>query len=572
MTPEQQKAIAMMAMRRRRMEADGIQNDGTVGPTFARGGTAMPEKTMFGNTDGGRSFGQGVANTVLFGFNDELAAGLATLRGKLPGGNGKSYNEILDIIRKQDKADAEAHPVANMAGMATGGLAGGVGLAKSGLSFGSNAINAGQGLLRVGGASALDGALMGAAQGFGNGEGGFSDRATSAGKGAVMGGVLGGAAPLAIAGGSAAVRRVVSPFASNPERQAMADVLRREGIDLTAGQRTGSEGLRHAESEIGGRTAMNLTDRQGEQFTAAALRRAGIDANRATPDVINDGFERIGSQFDGLAARNRLVPDQQFAADLTDTMRNYNRMVNESARAPIVMDTVADLAQANRNGFDGDVYQALRSRLDSSARQSAKDPHLQEALYGLRNSLDEGMERSIASSNPSDLGAWREARNQYRNMLVLEKAATGAGENSAMGIISPSQLRNATVTGHGRRNYARGRGDFAELSRAGEALMKPLPNSGTAGRLNARNIGAGVLSTIGGIGGTSTGGPMAGLLGAMAGAAIPGAAGRIMMTGPMQNYLSNQLMQGAMSPARRAVINAILTANAGSEAGRLAAP
>jgi hypothetical protein len=128
-------------------QPDAPANDGTVGPTFARGGTAMPEKTMFGGADAGRSFGQGVANTVMFGFNDEAAAGLASLRAKLPGGNGKSYSEILEMIRKQDKADAEAHPVANVGGMLTGGLAGGLGLAKSGLSLTARAANSGQGLL-----------------------------------------------------------------------------------------------------------------------------------------------------------------------------------------------------------------------------------------------------------------------------------------------------------------------------------------------------------------------------------------------------------------------------------------
>lgn len=75
----------------------------------------------------------------------------------------------------------------------------------------------------------------------------------------------------------------------------------------------------------------------------------------------------------------------------------------------------------------------------------------------MRESLDDAMQRSIAQNNPRDLGGWQQARRQYRNMLVVEKAATGAGENAALGLISPSQLRNATVQ-QGRRAFARGLG------------------------------------------------------------------------------------------------------------------
>ena len=45
----------------------------------------------------------------------------------------------------------------------------------------------------------------------------------------------------------------------------------------------------------------------------------------------------------------------------------------------------------------------------------------------------------------ADMPALREARSQYRNWLTLERATSGAGENAALGIISPSALRGATV-------------------------------------------------------------------------------------------------------------------------------
>ncbi len=519
---------------------------------------------------------RGAADMLSFGFADEIAAGGDALfnpvfgTGQEGGSISERYDRNLAQQRVTDAADAQERFGYRLGGQLAGGVGGGVGLAKNGLSLAGRAIENGAKLRTVAGASALEGAVMGAGQGFGSGEGGLDNRLTSAGTGAKWGLGFGLATPVAVAGVSAGVRRAVTPFASSPERQALADVLKREGVDLTAGQRTGSERLRYAENEIGGRVARRIAERQGEQFTAAALRRAGIDANRATPEVMDAAFTRIGQQFDGLASRNRLMPDQQFASDLSDTIRGYNQLVNETARAPIVMDTAADIAQMARNGITGEAYQALRSRLDQSARASARDPQLQDALYGLRNTLDDGMERSIIMNNPSDLGKWREARSQYRNMLVLEKASTGAGENAAQGLISPSQLRNATVVGQGRRNYARGKGDFADIARAGEAVMKPLPNSGTAGRINAQNLGAGMFSTLGGIAGTAGGGIPIGLLGAVAGATVPKVAGRTMMTKIAQAYLGNQqFQQSQMKPGIRAILNALMNAEQSAAAPRI---
>src|SRR5438270_771317 len=89
--------------------------------------------------------------------------------------------------------------------------------------------------------------------------------------------------------------------------------------------------------------------------------------------------------------------------------------------------------------------------------------------------------RSCAPPAAADAAAWNEARGQWRNWKAIERASTGAGSATAEGYLSPSQLRTAVV-GQGRGAYARGEGDLAELARAGEAVLRPLPQSGTAPR------------------------------------------------------------------------------------------
>lgn len=365
----------------------------------------------------------------------------------------------------------------------------------------------------------------------------------------IAGAVIGGVLPSVGA-------RLITPFPVSAERAAANQVMANEGVDLTAGQRTGSVNLKNVESELGGTAAANRMEQQGEQFTRAALRRAGENANRATPEVVDQAFTRIGNDFDTLAANNQMMPDRAFAQELTDTMRTYNSLVGDSQRAPVVANTIADIGtQAQGGVLDGATYQAFRSRLDKDARAvRISDPQLSEALFGIRNAMDSSMERSIARNNPNDLGAWRDARREYRNMLVVEDAIAGAGENAAMGIISPAKLR-AAAQKQNKRAYVRGRGDFNELAHAGAATMSQVPNSGTAGRTAARNFFTLMPTAIGGAGGGAAGGLPGAIMGAAAGTVAPALAGRALLSRPVGGYLANQLIPAAQT-SERALIGA----------------
>jgi hypothetical protein len=385
------------------------------------------------------TYGRGVSNAATFGFNDEIGAGARWLGGKvLPWQSNVTYDQALQEVRGSDDALAAAHPVADVAGQVTGTVGAGMGIMKAGLSPTARAIDAGRGLRAVSAASAAEGAAFGALQGAGQADGDLTNRAWEAGYGGVGGAALGVAIPGVTAALGGAARKVISPFLTNAERTQAVRALADEGVQLTAGQRTGNKGLQYAESELGGQIGSDIMERQGEQFTAAALRRTGTTANRATPEVIDDAFNRVGQQFDTLASRNQVMADQRLAQDLGGTWQEYASLVPESQRAPVVMDMIHDLGSRLTQGpLEGSAYQSARSRLDRMARGAHNDPQLQGALYGIRNSLDDAMERSMATANPGDVGAWREVRNSYRNLLTIEKAATGAGENAAQGLISP---------------------------------------------------------------------------------------------------------------------------------------
>jgi hypothetical protein len=341
--------------------------------------------------------------------------------------------------------------------------------------------------------------------------------------------------------------RIVTPLPATAAKQAAVAALENEGVtSLTAGQRTGNKSLQYLESAAShapgaGHGAANVEAEGQRQFTEAVLRRAGA-AGEATPEVLGANQRRLGQTFEDLSTRNNLVPDNHFVNDVVDAARNYRR-VPDSQQRQMVQGYIDDIIDHVNNGhMPGPQYQEMRSRLSRESNGlRVSDPTLSQALRDLRNGLDNAMSRSIA---PADQQAWQTARREYSAQKVIEKAASRAGEATAEGQITPANLRNTLPKAGG--GYARGEGDFNELARSGVSVMTPLPNSGTAQRTNAFHL----LN--------------AGLLG------IPqAAAGRVVMSRPVQDILANQLMAGSMpaNPAARRLLMAEMLQRAGNQSG-----
>lgn len=359
-----------------------------------------------------------------------------------------------------------------------------------------------------------------------------------------------------------AAKRAITPFPAGRIQTDAARVLSREGVnDLTAGQRTGNARLKYREAQVGGAKIDELSESAGRQFTRAALRRAGISADRATPPVIKQGFDDIGQMFDDLSARNTLAPDRQLVTDLGDAVRPYMGNVSPPNRAPVIIDYLTEISNATRGGsIPGTAYKSLRSRIMSSAR-STRDADTSMALRAIGSALDDAMERSIGAINPTDLGGFRDARRLYRNMMVIEKAAAGAGEKSAAGIITPARLRFGETSVEGYKARTRGFSEFDELARSGEIAMTPLPNSGTPSRLQAMGFPSTTAAAGGYAGHALSGGDLAtALIGGYLGSQAPQMGARIMLSGPGRSYLANQLMANTVVDPRSAAFATMLNA------------
>jgi hypothetical protein len=283
------------------------------------------------------------------------------------------------------------------------------------------------------------------------------------------------AAALAAPGAAA---RAVTPFPfRGPAASAAAHAdavatLRREGVHVSAGQEADNQRLKFLENDLNPEAGKETL----EGFTRATTRTAGAE----TPVVIHgkggtvdELRKEVGGRFDALATGNTLHADPQMGLELNDLRNKYMSIPGAYDDATVkalhgAADHVMDLMRANGGAvLTGEQYQTLRSRLNSAAMSA--EGQKATALHDFVDVLDSGMERSIAQANPADAGAFPKARADYRKALVLEKAATSAGESAARGYITPAQLERAAKSVYGARQYETGRTPFSELGNAGGA-------------------------------------------------------------------------------------------------------
>lgn len=498
---------------------------------------------------------------LTFGLADESYGLTQGVRGLLSGeGFGAGYDRGVKEFRDRDKAGREANPVTGVLGEVAGGMGTGLGAMRAGATL----MRGGMSLPKTMVAGAAEGAGYGALHGAGNAEGGPEERLSGAQRGLMTGAAVGGAVPL-VAKGIGAATRAITPLSIPAENQAAAAILRQEGVPVTAGQISGSKAVKYAESALGdapfagGRTTEILAS-QGDDFTRAAMRRAG-GTGTATAENMATLYDDLGATFKGLSARNTLTADPQLGQDIGIALRNYERILKPDQKA-IVGNYAVDIVQrlrATGGRLPGDEYQTIRSRLTKSAHANRNDGEFSDALKGIRNALDNAMERSIL---PADKGAWAKAQREYRNYKVLEDAVGRAGSDAAAGRISPQALRGAAMKSGGKSGYVRGKGDFADLARSGELLMTPMPNSGTAQR--GLSIGGASGATAAFMSGNY---PLA-----LAAIAAPGVAGRTLMSPMVQRYMTNQRMGPVTQKAIEQHLRGLLQGGGQTQSRRLSSP
>jgi hypothetical protein len=377
----------------------------------------------------------------------------------------------------------------------------------------------------------------------------------------VAGGVAGAAAPSLALG---AARRAVTPLPARltEEERRLVQVAQREGVDLPVGAQTGSPTVKLAESALArlpgsAGAAQNQQQLMREQFQGAVMRTTGEAATDVRPETLDRAFGRIGQQFDDLIAQTPQVRlDRDFFRAVDDIERDYVRRMDVNIRPPVTsyIDEFNLVRRAPNAAIPGDAYQNISSNLKRMAR-SNQNPEARFALNQLANALDDAVERQFSGPLRQE---WRETRQQYRNLLAIDDAASkGTAQDRAAGNLPLGAFQQA-VRAQDKAGFGRGRGQLNDLARLGGFIADKIPSSGTSERTQMANALS--LAPVGGGGmiGMATGNP---ILGMAAGAAAPWAVQRALQSAPGRAYLTNQLMAGPTplsGDARRAaLINAL---------------
>ena len=361
--------------------------------------------------------------------------------------------------------------------------------------------------------------------------------------------------------------RVLSPIAQRPEIASAVKTMEQEGVPLTAGQRTGNKAIQWMEAAaadmpFAAKSAADLHAEQASALNKAFAKRMGHSISEPTGQMTEDEWkaakDALGQRYDQLNSRTRMKFDPQLGADVTRAKGDYEAMTSETARAPIVGKWASDISEIpNSHGgaLPGDVYQSWRSDLAEAARRAGPGSKEEFALNDMKRALDDAINRS---TSPHLAPIRAELNRDYANFKALEKSAGSAGENAARDFISPALVRREAAKR--KSAYLQGKSDLGNVAKSAEAVVKPLPSSGTAQRTMAMNLFHPATAAAGFAAG--------GLPGMIGGWLAPSVVARGLMSRPAQAWLGGKLaVPGLIDvPTKARKIKGILGAGAvGSE-------
>lgn len=479
---------------------------------------------------------------------DVIAAGVAKLSGGVPFNEALAAANQMSLEGKQGQAMGEDPAAFGLgqiggqiaisaipAGLATKGLsaiapiAGKAPLVGGALENLASNIATTKGITGVLGQGALQG---GSASLISQGD------LSGAGPGALTAGVFGLAGKIA---------QPIAKTATSAVRKGYANVLQKAGIDdLTAAQLTGNPTLELIESVMGSMPftagpSKKLTEKQLGQFTKAALSKAGIQGELATPEVLAKAEKSFSNKYENILKNEVIKIDQPVLDTLDDIAKNKLKKLGPAKS--IVKSYVDDIKKAGGQ-ITSDLYQRARTDLRLQAKSmQGNDPFTANILRTIRDSLDEAAERSLPAKKQV---AWKELNRQYANYKTIQDAASKVSKDSLEGYLSPTSLLQSAKRANPSKGQA-GYGDLYSLARAGRGILTDsIPNSGTAQRqliqeiLTGQVLGQAGLGALGGAAGygASGGDPLMALAGAGLALGGPRAVQSLMNSQAGKSYLT----------------------------------
>lgn len=305
-------------------------------------------------------------------------------------------------------------------------------------------------------------------------------------KGAQLGavpGIVSEAAPASFVSRAIPRTRAVTQDMTPEQAHAAAvETLLAHDIPLSTAQRGGklsgvAGGLgRTADTLLG---ASDFVTKQLRAFTTAILKKAGVNATRATPDAMASLQGKVNAKYNDLHERVPTKIDQQAVNELTAAREEILGEVPPSEQAPLLkkIDDITGMMQAGKPVvIAGRAAQNLRTslvRMGQSANSTVK-----HAAGQLKEILDDAFERGASKE---DAAKMKDVRQQFIKMKQIEDMVAKNPE----GIITPSAASTVLSQrlNRGQKVFGRGDQEMVQLVNAAKALIpEKLGNSGTAAR------------------------------------------------------------------------------------------
>ena len=446
----------------------------------------------------GGSVADPLAQGLSFGFSDEIAGALGAIPASFSlndsfadklSGIPDAYRGIRDAARGNNDAFTERNPNTALSATLAGGLlSGGAGLART---------TAGTVGKQFVGRSAAAGAGSGALAGAGSSEADtVAGLAEDTAVGGLVGGVTGGAFSAAGQGLTQLAQRA---------RSAEASVV--PGMQLTPGQRYGSETLQRIEAglesfPLTSGAVSKLKQNNQSAINAAAAESIGESGDALTSDVLALAHKNLGDKFNQLTQGRKIPVDDQLEATLENIGRDSAEGLFDRDVGVKALSKFTDKLEGGH--FTDKDYQRISSQISKKMRSPSLEWEDKEVLMGIKGAMDDAVERSLG---PEDLAQFREVREQWRNLVMLEK---GQNVRPETGNVSGRSLAN-TLKREDPAGYLRGgnTSPLYEAARASQQFAPIVGDSGTASRIAPQLLMQGVGGA--GVSGLAGGDPLTGL-------------------------------------------------------------
>lgn len=470
----------------------------------------------------------GIGQGLMFGFGDEATAGIKALFGG-------DYDEALQKERQQIDVFRDKYPktaigteiggavVPTVAGLLASPFTGG----SSGVATTTGTISRLAPLIAklTGKAGSLKrgtavGAGQGAVYGAGTATGDLQDRSEGAGGGALLGAPLGAV--------STAVGKYFIPSAFEGAKRRLSDLglLRKEGVDLTLGQKAGNI-FRRAEDALSstfvlGDLIKNAKSMQTDQFNRAVYNRALKEIGEKLDDDIEIGSDSLKQVNEKISKYYKQVHEglELDQNSVTTMLDDFDTILLQASEEANLTDAMLEEAEKQINGkikrriINGEMTGAKIQEAQSALKQKIRDlsrstDDSARDLFNVLIKVNKSFDDILINANPSKAGQKKAVDKAFSLSLVTTKAKVNAGDKE---LFTPAQLSRAikqSDLSKFSQNFAKGDAPMQDLSGAGvRELSGTVPDSGTAYR---STMGHAVMGNLGLSGAGYAGGALSGL-------------------------------------------------------------